>query len=219
MNLNILSNIYEMIEAILEGDWYNIFLYNYVQAMIQNIMFYHGLTLYYMNDCFRKLNEVLQSGRVAPPFEKIYFTMGLFLEKVNNIFGPYILWALLSLLLTNAIYFNAIILILITIPKALYTKISFLIMVLFLCTDMYLYYHICESMCQTMRETNKLLLEYSDNNENYVVERFIFGRLTQRSKINICRMFNLDLNSLFQLVTEIILAIILLTQLTFLMAA
>ncbi|KNC33660.1 hypothetical protein FF38_08779 [Lucilia cuprina] len=57
-------------------------------------------------------------------------------------------------------------------------------------------------------------MEHNDDYQNYEIERFTFVRLTLRRKINICGMFHLDLNSLFQLVVEIFLAILLLTQIT-----
>ncbi|KNC28250.1 hypothetical protein FF38_14140 [Lucilia cuprina] len=44
------------------------------------------------------------------------------------------------------------------------------------------------------------------------VEKFTLGRLTLRPKITICRMFSIDLNSLFVLAVEIILSAIMLTQ-------
>ncbi|KNC33666.1 hypothetical protein FF38_08777 [Lucilia cuprina] len=60
---------------------------------------------------------------------------------------------------------------------------------------MYLYYVMCDRLCETMKETDNIILEYSTRSQNNEVERFILGRLMLRPKINICGMFVVDLNS------------------------
>ncbi|KAI8124008.1 hypothetical protein CVS40_5546 [Lucilia cuprina] len=211
---NVCTNLYWAIHDFYEINRNYVILMTFVEATIQNIVFHHSITLYYINQCFINLNNELQKGRVDLIFGRMYVRISLILEKVNATFGPYIFCAILCSLLSNALFFNAIILILIKIPRALLMKIPFLTMTLCLCINIYLYYFICEQLCQTMKETDRAIMEHNDDYQNYEIERFTFVRLTLRRKINICGMFHLDLNSLFQLVVEIFLAILLLTQIT-----
>ncbi|XP_037811496.1 uncharacterized protein LOC119603525 [Lucilia sericata] len=73
----------------------------------------------------------------------------------------------------------------------------------------------CERLCETMKETDNIILEYSTKNESNEVERFILGRLMLRPKINICGMFMVDLNSFLLVLAEILVTATTLIQLDY----
>ncbi|KAI8117500.1 hypothetical protein CVS40_10679 [Lucilia cuprina] len=140
-----------------------VILASYVYGMQQYIMLHHGLILSYLNYCFSKLNNQLQYGRVKKPFAKVYFQLLTLVQEVNKFYGPIIFVMLLYVLLMNS---TSIYYVFIYLKDDIYKTVLFEFILIqsaftFLCLDVYLYFLICERLCDTHKETKRIILEYS----------------------------------------------------------
>ncbi|XP_037824402.1 uncharacterized protein LOC119612643 [Lucilia sericata] len=216
MTANSLITLIKIVPILLEEAWvYAVIVFwdGYLYALQHYAMLHHGLILSYINYCFSQLNEKLQYGKVEPPLANVYFRLSKVLQELNALYGSTIFSMLLSILLTNSISTYGI---LINIKNGEnFLEYEYLLpasVLIFMSIDLYLYFLICDRVNETARETQRVILEYTIRNNNQEVELLFLGRLVLGSNINICRMFDIDLNSFFVLVGGIVLNAIILFQ-------
>ncbi|KNC23437.1 hypothetical protein FF38_13323 [Lucilia cuprina] len=216
MTANSLVTIIKIVPILQEGAWMYaviVFWHGYLYALQHYAMLHHGLILSYINHCLFQLNNQLRYEEVKPPLANVYFRLSKVLQEVNRLYGPTIFSMLLSILLTNSISTYTIIIYIKNGENFLeYEHLMQVSVLLLISIDLYLYFLICDRINETAGETQRVILEYNIRNYNEEVELLYLGRLVMRLNINICRMFDIDLSSLFALIGGIVLNAIVLFQ-------
>ncbi|KAI8123710.1 hypothetical protein CVS40_5552 [Lucilia cuprina] len=220
MTIDYLLSLLNMIPLLWKGELWGFldtFLQYYLNAMQHYIMFHHGFILFYINNCFLKLNYQLQCEQIEPPLASIYFQLSILLQRVNLAYGPAIFIILLTLLLTKSLTGYTII---ILFKLLINEEFTFEYILLFnysvsLVINMCLYFLICHRLYETSKETQRILLKYCTIEENQEVESICLGRLILQLNINICGMLDMDLDTLFVIIIKIFLYIIVFVQIDF----
>ncbi|KNC29760.1 hypothetical protein FF38_05228 [Lucilia cuprina] len=173
MLTNSLANIINIGTA-WQTDWFYVFqctFEGYLYAMQHYMILHHGLILSYIEYCVSKLNNQLQHGTVKRPFAKVYFQLARVLQDVNVVYGPAIVSMLLGILLINAAFVYEIIIDINFLEyDAIVIEFSFLFVIPTLsCFNTYLYFLICHRTYETMKETQRIILDYVTRRENQEV--------------------------------------------------
>lgn len=199
------------------------------------ILLHHGFILYYINNCFSKLNCLLDHGQVHEPLANIYLKLSSLLHEINNIYGSIIMIILFSQVISISLQFYGLV-------ELFYVNIYLstnhlleLIVNTLLLVNVFLYYVICNQLCDTTKDTGQILKQYStrDQNQEVLVNYFIMivmilnisfylqvemiylHRFIWMPNISVYGLFSIDLASSFTLIEHIILFSIILIQMDY----
>lgn len=143
----------------------DICLQHYLLAMQQYILLQHAFILSYFNYCYSKLNTKLQYFLIQETYAQIYIKISLILQKINNHNEVLIFLVLISLFLKISLYLYGTILFAYEIhsnfSKYSYDFILELNIFIFLCINIFLYFLICERLCETTKESRRILMDYN----------------------------------------------------------
>lgn len=151
----------------------DICLQHYLLAMQQYILLQHAFIISYFNYCYSKLNTKLQYFLIQETYAQIYIKISLILQKINNHNEVLIFLVLISLFLKISLYLYGTILFAYEIhsnfSKYCYDFILELNIFIFLCINIFLYFLICERLCETTKESRRTLMDYNIKSWNQEV--------------------------------------------------
>ncbi|KNC25232.1 hypothetical protein FF38_04253 [Lucilia cuprina] len=220
VNVYTILSVADIINTYVEEGWINsmtMLTEKFSNILQLYVLLHHGILLGYIDNCLSKLNKQLECGEINNKFVYIYYQLTQVLQQANVLYGPPIFCVLFCIVLLNSMAGLTIMQF-----TKLYGFNEFIVLylvsngILLMCISAFLYFVICERVCKTARETRRIILEYSTTKpENKEVDMLFQQCLVMSLNINICRMFDLDLNAFFILLVGIFLNAIVLYQIEF----
>uniref|UniRef100_A0A1I8P5R6 Gustatory receptor n=1 Tax=Stomoxys calcitrans TaxID=35570 RepID=A0A1I8P5R6_STOCA len=186
-------------------------------------MLQHAILLCHLRECLSMLNNQLLLKCMDPKLGLIYSQTIVQLQELNRIYSPVNLWILVCLIISNSMA-GFIGMLKVMLPQTFnsnsYIYLFGNIFYFTLLLHMYLYFAICDWVLVTAKETEIVLLDYasirsmSRSNEEEI-EKLALCRRLMRHDINICGMLNLNLSTLFSIVAQTTLYIIIMIQIDY----
>lgn len=166
----------EIIVQIWMGEWkysMNLFILVVYKIMTHYILYQHGFILNYINNILLSLNNQLRLQEIAEPFAKVYINTSLILQQLNNIYSPILFGALLEIVMTQSTYMFGIFSILYQTPNLF--DITFVIIQFGEYLNVTLYFLICERISKTIKDTDRIIMEYNTRKQNLEVCFLVFN--------------------------------------------
>lgn len=168
---------------IIEGYWWNATV-NYLDFnftwLSHYILWHHGFILCYINYIFLKLNTQLdyydQVLEMKQSFAEIYIENYCILQKWNTINSFSVFIALLQVLVSQIFSIFEVVHYIVIVNMTSNIDILHVINLsvsMFELINIFLYYLICERISKTLKDTGRIIMEYSTRKQNREVNKII----------------------------------------------
>lgn len=168
---------------IIEGYWWNATV-NYLDFnftwLSHYILWHHGFILCYINYIFLKLNTQLdyydQVLEMKQSFAEIYIENYCILQKWNTINSFSVFIALLQVLVSQIFSIFEVVHYIVIVNMTSNIDILHVINLsvsMFELINIFLYYFICERISKTLKDTGRIIMEYSTRKQNREVNKII----------------------------------------------